>query len=126
MNVLLAAAVVAGSAFLVERMRLPGHVGEVMRHARRCRRILADAERPDLEKERAMRVEAIELFRLFGRLSAGSLVAIGVPLAIVGGLGAIGWTSTSDVLGTMVRPGFLVSVFAVGAVIELWRRRSRR
>lgn len=126
MNVVLAAAVAAGSAFLVERLGLPAHVSTVVNRARRCRRILTDSTRSDLEKERALREESLRLFRLFGRLAGGSLLAIGAPLAVIGALDAVGVVSASAVIATLVRPTFLAAAFGLGGLFYLWRARAGR
>lgn len=126
MNVALAAAVAAVSAFLIDRLGLPSRVGEVMGRARRCREILADSDRTDLEKERALREEAIRLFGLFGRLAGGSALALGAPLAAVAALGAAGVGSPGGVVATMVRPAFLAGAFGLGGLVYAWRWRARR
>lgn len=126
MTLALAAAVAVVSGFLVERLGLPTHVRAVMSRAGRCRRILADRGRTDLEKERALREETVRLLGLFGRLAGGSLVAIGVPLAAIGALQAVGVASASAVVATMIRPAFLASAFGVGVLVWAWRRKAGR
>lgn len=126
MNVLLAAGVAAGSAFLIERMGLPALVGQVVRRARGCRAILADPRASDLEKERAMRRESVRLFALFGRLAGGSLLAIGAPLALVGALDALGVASLAGVVGTLARPAFLAAAFGIGGLAYVLGARASR
>ncbi|HKK07765.1 MAG TPA: hypothetical protein VKA44_02655 [Gemmatimonadota bacterium] len=126
MNLLLAAGVAVASAVLVERLGLPAYVGRVMARARSCREILADAGRSDLEKERALRSEALGLFGLFGRLAGGSVVAVGLPMAGIGLLDLAGVGSSRGVVATLVRPAFLAAAFGVGALAWAVRRRARR
>jgi hypothetical protein len=126
LNIVLAAAVVMGSAFLVERLGLPAHVSTVLDRARRCRRILTDSTRSDMQKERVLREEAVRLFGLFGRLAGGSVLAIGVPLALIGTLDVVGVVSAGGVIATLVRPAFLATVLGLGALVYVWRARAGR
>lgn len=126
MTVVLAAGVAAVSAFLLDRFRIPTHVGRVISRASHCRQLFADPTLSDLEKERGLREQSVRLFGLFVRIAGGSAVAIGAPLAAVVGLQAAGVTSASAVVATLISPGFLVAAFSVGGALWAARRQAAK
>jgi hypothetical protein len=125
-SLLLALLVVVAFAFIVERTRLPAHVGDAVRRARGSYSVLSDRSMTDGEKERRLREEAFRLFVLLGRICFGSLLALGLPLGVLWVLDRMGLISLSEVLGVLMRLEFLISVGAIGMLTAWWVGRRHR
>ena len=114
MNIVLAAGVVVGFAVLLERLGLPAHAREVGRHSTACLQVLRDDSISDAAKEAALQDRAQQLFGLLGRLTGGSVLALGLPLGGVWLLGSAGVGLFGETLATLQRVDFLVVTTAVG------------
>lgn len=126
MNLLLAAFVVVVFAVTIERLELPARAREVAARAGDSLEVLRDPTLDDEAKERALRHQSGQLFRLLGLLAGGSLLALGLPLAAVWLLELAGVASLGGVLSTLERPDFLLGTVVVGAVAFLFLRALRR
>lgn len=114
--------VVVFGAFL-ELLEMPGRAREVADRARESLRVLRDPELEDRMKERALRRQALQLFRLLGILAGGSLLALAVPLSCVWLLERAGAASLDEVLAMLEHPAFLSGATLIGLVayLVLWR-----
>ncbi|WP_103027128.1 hypothetical protein [Salinibacter altiplanensis] len=114
MNIVLAAGVVVGFAAILERLGLPTCAREVGQHSTTCLEVLRDDSLSDAAKETALQDRARQLFGLFGRLTGGSVLALGLPLGGVWLLGSAGVGSFGETLATLQRVDFLIVTTAVG------------
>lgn len=97
-----------------------------MRHARSANEVLQNSALDDFAKEKAVQSVAIEMFKLLGLLSVGSIIAVALPLALVWLAGAAGILSFDAVMAMLVRWEFLLAATVVGtAVFFLLRRISK-
>ena len=125
MTLLLALLVVAAFAGIVGRTRLPAHAGEAVRRARGSYAVVSDPSLSDGQKERRLREEAPRLLALLGRIVAGGIMALGVPLGALWVADRAGLTSLPEVLDVLVRLDFLLAVSAAGIVVAWWLTRRR-
>lgn len=116
MDLFWAVGVVVGFAATIEILDLPDRAREVGRRGRACLEAVRDPALDDAAKEERLQRHALRLFGLFGLLTGGSLLAIGLPLGAVWGLDFVGWASFSDVLGVLERLDFLAVVTGAGVV----------
>jgi hypothetical protein len=124
---------VIGASFVVIAFAVLAHyiglirwTGEVVRHARRANEVLQNSALDDFTKEKAVQSVAIELFKLLGLLSVGSIIAVGLPIAVVWLAGAAGMLSFDAVMVMLLRWEFLLAATVVGtAVFFLLRRTSK-
>lgn len=114
MSLVWAVAVVLVFAVTIERLELPARGREVATRAAESLEALRDPGLSDDAKERALRRQAVDLFRLLGILAGGSLLALGLPLGGVWLLDRAGLASFSSVLGVLERLDFLAATFVVG------------
>lgn len=119
MPFILATVVVLIFAGIIWALGLPGHAGEVGDKSRQSLSLLRDPSLTDSSKERELQRKAIELFRLFGILVAGSLVAIGTPLLLVWVMELLGVSSLDSVLDVLARPDFLAGTVVLGTAAYL-------
>jgi len=125
MNIVLAVGVVVGFAVLLERLGLPAHAREVGGHSTTCLQVLRDDSLSDATKEAALQDRARQLFGLLGRLTGGSVLALGLPLGGVWLLGSAGVGSFSETLATLQRVDFLVVTTAVGLLAYVLAQYAR-
>lgn len=126
MTLFLALLVVAAFAGIVGRMRLPAHAGEAVRRARGSYAVVSDRSLSDLQKERRLREETPRLLGLLGRIVAGGIMALGVPLGALWVADRAGLASLSEVLDVLVRLDFLLAVSVAGIVVTWWLARRGR
>lgn len=119
MNVVLAVFVVVGFAVTIERLRLPTRAREVSQHSTECLRVLRDESLSDADKEAALQERSRQLFRLLGILAGGSVLALGLPLAVVWLFGQMGVGSYGGTLGVLQRLDFLAATTVVGLLAYL-------
>jgi hypothetical protein len=125
-TLLLAVLVVFAFAGIVGWTRLPAHAGEVVHRTRGSYAVVSDRSLSDEQKERRLKEEAPRLFALLGRIVAGSLLALGLPLGALWVVDRLGLASLSGVLEVLVRVDFLVAVSALGVLWGWWLSRRRR
>lgn len=125
MSLLLALFVVAAFAATLEGLSLPERAREVTDRAADSLRILRDPALSDAEKEQRIRRQSLRLFGLLGVLAGGSLLAMGLPLAVVWLLERAGVSSVGAVLSVLERVDFLVGVTVAGVAAWLVLRRIR-
>lgn len=114
MNFALALFVVVGFAAMLEYLGLPDRALTVGRRSGRSLQVLRDNSLKDREKEAALQRQARKLFRLFGMLMGGSLLALGLPLGVIWVLGQVGIGSFWGTIGVLERIDFLVGVTVTG------------
>lgn len=125
MNLVLAMVVVVGFAVTIEYLDLPGHARDAGRRGMQSIEVLQDDSMDDREKEEALQRHAGRLFGLLGILAGGSVLALGLPLAGVWGLGKLGVGSFSGTLLVLERLDFLAGVTVVGLLGYLLIRSHR-
>lgn len=126
MSLLLASLVVVTFAVTIERLDLASRAREVGTRAGDCLRVLRDPALDDGAKERALRRQALHLFRLLGFLVGGSLFALLLPLFGVWLLGRAGVVEFDAVVSVLERVDFLVAATVLGALTYLVLRRFDR
>lgn len=119
MDILLAVFVVVVFALVLERLSLPRRAREVLARSSDALAVLRDGDLTDAEKEKRLQRQSRRLFGLLGVLAGGSLLALGLPLAVVWVLGQMGLGSLRAVLDVLERLDFLVAVTAGGVVAFL-------
>lgn len=119
----MAVLVVFAFAGIVRMTHLPSHLREATHRAHGTYSIVSDRSLTDDQKERRLREATIPLVVLFGRIVAGSILALALPLAAVWAMDRFGFISLPDVLGVLVRIDFLVAVSAFGVLTAWWMRR---
>jgi hypothetical protein len=123
----LAILVVAGFLEVARRARLPQRATEAGVRARASLTVLRDPHLGDDAKERRLREESVRLFELFLRIVLGGALALGIPLAVVWALDAMGIASVAGTVQVLARLDFLLAATAIGAVgFWLSLRRERR
>lgn len=125
MSFLLAVLVILGFAALLNVLRLPAHTRDVMERSQQCMAILQNASMTDAAKEEALQAQARRLFILLGILVGGSLVAFGLPIAIIWGLGSTGLGSFSEALAILQRLDFLLGTIVLGGLAFFLIRYAR-
>lgn len=125
MSVTLALFVVAAFLTVVKLVGLPGQAKEAAEGARASLSVLSDGTLTDDLKERRLRKLSVRLFGLFGRIVAGTCLALAVPLAGLWVLDAVGLGSASATLHVLTRVDFLAFTSLIGAA-AFWTVRSRR
>jgi hypothetical protein len=123
-DVIGASFVVIGFAVLAHYIGLVRWTGEVMHHARRANEVMRDSALDDFAKEKAVQSVAIEMFKLLGLLIVGSIIAVGLPLAVVWLAGAAGILSFDAVMAMLIRWEFLLAATVVGTVVFFLLRRN--
>lgn len=126
MSFVWAVAVVLVFAFTIERLELPARGREVATRAADSLEVLRDPALSDDAKERALRRQAVDLFRLLGILVGGSVLALGLPLGGVWVLEQVGAASFASVIDVLERVDFLAGTFVVGILGYLAVRYGRR
>ena len=127
MSWLLAILVVVAFVSIVHRTGLPAHASESIRRARASQAVVRDRALSDEEKERRLRAEAPHLLALFARITAGTILALVLPLAALWVLDWIGVASSEDVVAILARVDFILAVSALGILVAwLLGRPSRR
>lgn len=126
MSFLLAAFVVVTFAVTIERLKLVDRAREAGRRASEAHEVLRDPSLDDDAKERRLQRHAIRLFQLVGILTAGSLVALLLPLGVVWTLDALGVASLDEVLSVLERIDFLAGTLVVGLLGYLFLRHTGR
>ena len=116
MNLALAIGVVVGFGGILVALQLPEYAREVSDRSRACPNVLQDANRSDRQKEEALQQQARRLFALLGILGGGSLLALGLPLGAVWGLGELGIGSFEGTWQMLQRWDFLAGTVVVGTV----------
>jgi hypothetical protein len=125
-SVIGATLVVIAFAVLAHYIGLIDWTGEVTRHARKATAVLQNSALDDLAKEKAMQSAAIELFKLLGLLTGGSIIAVALPIAAVWLADAAGVLSFDAVMAMLIRWEFLLAATVIGfAVFFLLRRISK-
>lgn len=125
MSFLLAVLVVFGFAALLDVLRLPTHARDVMERGQQCMAVLQNASMPDAAKEEALQAQARRLFLLLGILVGGSLMALGLPLALIWALGLMGLGSFSEALAILQRLDFLLGTILFGGLAFFLIRYAR-
>jgi hypothetical protein len=123
-DVIGASFVVIGFAVLAHYIGLIRWTGEVMLHARRANEVLRDGNLDDFAKEKAVQSVAIEMFKLLGLLTGGSIIAVALPLAVVWLAGAAAILSFDAVMAMLIRWEFLLAATVVGTVVFFLLRRT--
>lgn len=126
MSFLWAGFVVVAFTVTLERLRLAARAREVVTRATDCLNVLRDPSLDDNAKERILQHHTLGLFRLFGLLLGGGILALGLPLAVIWLLELAGVTSVEAVLSVLERIEFLASVTVLGAVAFLLLRWAGR
>jgi hypothetical protein len=124
MSVTLALFAVAAFLTVVKLVGLPGQAKEAAEGARTSLSVLSDGALSDDLKERRLRELSVRLFGLFGRIVAGTCLALAVPLAALWILDAAGLGSVSATLHVLTRVDFLALTSLIGAA-ALWTVRRR-
>lgn len=124
MSLLLAVFVVVAFAGTVVGLGLPDRAGQAVEGSREALEVLRDPSLDDDGKEEALQRLSLRLFRLFGVLLGGSLLAIGWPLALIWGADRAGVASLAGTLDVLERPDFLVGTVVAGFAIWWLVRRT--
>lgn len=96
--------------------------GRVFEHAREVSAIMLADTLSDREKEQRMQQQSLAMFRLFFLILLGSAGALGVPVAALYGLDAIGWVHADPVISVTLSWPFLVAALVFFTVLYLVRR----
>ena len=116
MNFVLALFVVVGFAATIEYFDLPSSAHAVGQHSKGALAVLRDDAMDDREKEEELQQQSVHLFRLLGALLGGSVLALGLPLAVVWLLEQVGVGAFWGTLSMLERIDFLVGVTIVGGL----------
>lgn len=122
MNLAFAIFVVVGFASTLEYLDLPDRARAVGQQSTEALAVLQDDALTDREKEEALQAHSRTLFGLLGVLAGGSILALGVPLALVWGLEQISLGSFQKVLAILQRLDFLAATVVVGLLGYLLAR----
>jgi len=125
MNFVLAVFVVVGFAVTIERLHLPARAREVAHHSTASLDVLRDESLSDADKEAALQNRSRHLFQLLGILTGGSVLALGLPLALVWLLGQMGVGSFHGTLAVLQRIDFLAGTTVVGLLAYFLVQRLR-
>lgn len=120
MSLVLATLVVVGFAAALKGLHTVRYAGEVRRRALSCIRLLGNPAMDDRQKERALRAHSLRLFGLFGLISLGGVMALGLPLSGVWLLDRAGLVSFGSVLDVLVRADFLAATVVAGVAVAAW------
>jgi hypothetical protein len=122
MNLAFAIFVVVGFAGTLEYLDLPDRARAVGQQSTEALAVLQDDALTDREKEEALQAHSRTLFGLLGVLAGGSILALGVPLALVWRLEQISLGSFQKVLAILQRLDFLAATVVVGLLGYLLAR----
>lgn len=123
MNLLLALFVVIGFAVTLEYLDLPDRARTVGQRSSRSLEVLRDNSMEDRKKEEILQRQSRHLFGLLGILVGGSVLALGMPLGVVWGLGQMGVGSFWGTIGILERIDFIIGVTVAGGLGYLAFRR---
>ena len=126
MSLLLASLVVVTFAAFLERLRVGTHATKARVVAARSVSVLRDPGLTDEAKERALRRNAVELFRLGGQIVLLSALALAMPIGAVWLLDLVGAASYPEVVGVLERLDFLIAAGVVGFGVYLVSRAVSR
>jgi hypothetical protein len=125
--------VLIGASFVVIAFAVLAHyigllrwTNEVMRHARTATAVLQNTALDDLAKEKAMRRASIELFKLLGLLTVGSIIAVALPVAAVWFADVAGVLSFDAVMAMLIRWEFLLAATVFGFSVYFLLQRINR
>ena len=110
---------VIGFIVLIKYLKVIENSSKVLNIAKQSIVIIRDSEISDLEKEIAMQKHAKELFLFFLIITAGSLLALGIPAVLVWLMDLAGLLSFQSVIGTTLSWEFIVGSIIISIVV-LW------
>jgi len=121
-----AALIIVGFSWLFVRLRLVKRAHLTHLLVKRSAATAADRSLTDLQKEQALRQNSLALFGLFGKITLGLLLALGLPILFVRLVAFTHLWSFDEVIETSVSWPFLLTGFAIFvAVILLEGRREK-
>ena len=121
-----AALIVVGFSWLLVRLGLVERARRINLIVKQSAATTADRSLSDLQKEQALRQNSLALFGLFGKITLGLLLALGLPTLLVRLVAYTHLWSFDEVIATSVSWPFLLAGFAIFvAVILLQGRRER-
>ena len=118
-----AAVIVAGFAWLLLRLGLVERAQEINAVVRQTAATMSDKSLSDDQKERAMRKDSAALFRLFGVITAGLLLALGLPMLLVWLIGLTDLWNFEDALAATLSWPFLIGGLVLFIVVVMVARR---
>lgn len=121
----LALFVVAGFAWTIGRLGLPGRVRGVLSTARHALDVLRDPGLTDDQKGAEFRRISVRFARVVAVFLGGSVLALAWPLLVVWGLERLSLAELADVWSVLESPSFLVAVAVAGSAVWAGYRRWR-
>ena len=121
-----AALIVAGFSWLFVRLGLVQRAHQINLIVKQSAATTADHSLTDFQKEQMLRQNSLALFGLFGKITLGLLLALGLPTLFVRLVAFTHLWSFEEVIETSVSWPFLLTGFAIFvAVILLEGRREK-
>lgn len=119
MSLIGAIILVIGFLVLIKFLKVIDKSSKVISIAKQTVVILRDSESADLQKEIAMQKYAKQLLVLFLVISAGSLLALAIPFAIVWLMELAGLVSVQSVIAVTLSQEFII-VSIVISILVIW------
>lgn len=116
---------VIGFLVLIKYLKVIEKSSKVLSIARQSIVIINDSEKSDLQKEIAMQKFAKELLLLFLVITAGSLLALAIPAALVWLMELAGLLSFQSVIDTTLSWEFIVGSIIVSVVVIWFMSRKK-
>lgn len=120
-----AALIIAGFSWLLVRLGLIEQARRINHIAKQSAATAADRSLTDLQKEQALRENSLTLFGLFGRITLGLLLALGLPTLLVRLVAFTHLWTFDEVIATSVSRPFIIAGIAAFVAVIIFQRRER-
>ena len=107
---------VALFAVCLQRTRIVANTGAVLNQSKSAVSVMRDADLDDEAKEKAVQQGSLQLFRLLGKLIAGAVVSVGVPLLSVWLLAKTGLAQLDGIMAILMNPWFIAGTLVAAYI----------